>query len=284
MPKRIYLSFKIAILSVLLVAIGVPLQAQSARRVARDFTKDIRENHRTILIHKPSFLYKFNLKLNNNKKYAQLSKKQLDSLAYVKSDFVKNIQDSIFLHLFSLGYVEELKKYGFQPFVGKMPIPSNKPDYYVKIAQAELEERYYPYTDTAYLDEKAYVFEKNLNALDVSFWFKVYTARTDTSKELPVYFAENLLVDNINGQFTMGNNKSLVYYYKLNKLDISKIYKYATGLGKDYADFTFDQLMNNYIEKRLPASKIKGKYWYYDPVYKKLYTGDYHRFVEMKQQ
>lgn len=282
MPKRISINIKIVLLSGLFLVIGVPLQAQSARSVARDFAKDIRENHRTILIHEPAFLYKFNLKLNNNKRYAHLSKKQLDSLAYAKSAFVKNIKDSLFLHFFSIGYVGELKKYGFQPFIGKMPIPSNKPDYYANIVQTELDERYYPYTDTAYLDEKAYVFDKSLNALDVSFWFKVYKAGTDNPNADSVYFAENLLVDDLEGQFSMANNGTLVYYYKINKLTISKIYQYASGLGKDYADFTFDQLMNNYIKKRVPPSKIKGKYWHYDPVYKDLYPGDYDRFILMK--
>jgi len=261
---------------------GLPVQAQSARGVARDFTKDIRENHRTILIHEPAFLYKYSLKLDKNRRYAYLSKKQLDSLAYAKSDFVKNIKDSLFLHFFSIGYLGELKKYGFQPFLGKMPIPSKKPDYYANIVQAELEEQYYPYTDTAYLDEKAFVFKKYLNALDVSFWFKVYGAGTNSPKKDSVYFAENLLVDNLSGQFSMGSTGALVYLYRINKLTINKIYQYASGLGKDYADFTFDQLMNNYIEKRLPASKIKGKYWHYDPVYKNLYPGDYDRFILMK--
>jgi hypothetical protein len=89
-------------------------------------------------------------------------------------------------------------------------------------------------------------------------------------------------VDNLSGQFSMGSTGALVYLYRINKLTINKIYQYASGLGKDYADFTFDQLMNNYIEKRLPASKIKGKYWHYDPVYKNLYPGDYDRFILMK--
>lgn len=282
MPKKSVFHIKTILVVSLLLAVVMPLQAQSARKVARDFTKDIMENHRTILIHMPDFFYKFNLKLNKEKKYAHLSKKQLDALAYDKSEFVKNIKDSLFLHFFSIGYLGELKKFGFQPFIGKLPIPSKKPDYYANIVQVELDEQYYPYTDTAYLDQTAYVFKKNLNALDVNFWFKVYAAGTGNSKEKAVYFAENLLVDNINGQFSMTEQGSLVYYYKISKLNISKIYQYASGLGKDYALFTFDQLMNNYIEKRVPASKIKGKYWHYDPAYKSLYPGDYDRFVLMK--
>lgn len=283
MPKKSSVfHIKTILLVSLLLAIVIPLQAQSARKAAKDFTKDILENHRTILIHMPDFLYKFNLKFNKEKKYAHLSKKQLDALAYDKSEFVKNIKDPLFLHFFSIGYIGELKKFGFQPFINKMPTPSNKPDYYANIVQAELDEQYYPYSDTAYLDQKAYAFKRNLNALDVSFWFKVYAADAGISKKNAVYYAENLLVDNIKGQFSMTDKGALVYYYKIQKLTISKIYQYASGLGKDYAYFTFDQLMNNYIEKRVPASKIKGRYWHYDPAYKDLFPGDYDRFVLMK--
>lgn len=284
MPRKIVLSFRISILTGLLLVMGLPLQAQSERSVARKFVRDIRENHRTILIHEPVFLYKFNRKLENSKKYAHLNKKQMDSVSWATSDFVKNIQDSLFLHFFSMGYVAELKKFGLLPFIGKMPTPSNQPDYYSDIVQTELEERYYPYTDTAYLDERPYVVEKKLNALDVSFWFKVYAAGTKNVKDKDVVFAENLLTDDIDGQFAMGSRGTLVYYYKINKLTLSKIYTYASGLGRDYADFTFDKILNDYLRNVLPASKIKGKYWYYDPVYRRLYTGNGSRFIPVNHQ
>jgi len=42
-------------------------------------------------------------------------------------------------------------------------------------------------------------------------------------------------------------------------------------------------LLNNYLKKEVPASKLDGKYWHYDPVYKKLYIGDEYRFIEINQ-
>lgn len=284
MPKRIVLNFKIALLSGLLLAIGLPLEAQSPRSVARKFTKEIEQAHKTILILEPSFLYKFNLKYQNSSKYSHLSKEQLDSISWVNSSFVKDIPDSVFLHYFSIGYVEELKNFGLNPFIGKMPIPSNKPDYYADIAQAELEEQYYPYTDTAYLNNKAYTFNKNLNAIDVSFWFKVYSAGVKDVKNLKVLFAENLLTDNLDGQFSMDDKGTLVYFYKITPLTISKIYQYAAGLGKVYADYTYDHLLNDYLQKELPASKLDGKFWHYDPEFKRFYTDDQYRFTELSQQ
>ncbi|MBE0650070.1 MAG: hypothetical protein IH595_04430 [Bacteroidales bacterium] len=277
MPGRIAINLKITALSVLLLVVSMPSKAQSPRSVAREFTKDIIKNHKTILITEPDFLYKFNL----NYKNSQMSKEEQDSIAWTKSEFVKNITDSIFLHFFSIGYVEELKKFGFLPFIHKMPIPSNKPDFYADIVQAELEEQYYPYKDTAYLDNKPYVFKKNLNALDVSFWFKVYPASMNEQKDQKVYFTENLLVDDLEGGFSMGDKGTLVYYYKVDKLTLSKIYTYAAGLGRTYADYTFDHLLNNYLQKEVPASKLEGKYWHYDPELKRLYTGDEYKFIEL---
>lgn len=260
---------------------GLPLQAQSERSVARKFVRDIRKSHSTLLIQEPAFIYKFNRKLDHSEKYAHLNSKELDSISWAKSVFIKNIKDSLFYHYFSLGYVAELKRFGLLPFVGKMRTP-NKPDYYSDIVQAELEERYYPYRDTAYLDEKPYVVKKDLDALDVSFWFKVYAAGTKNVKDKEAVFAENLLTDDIEGQFIMGNRGTLVYYYKIHKLTLSKIYQYASGLGRDYADFTFDKILNDYLKSVLPASKIKEKYWHYDPEYRRLFTGDDYRFIPIK--
>lgn len=278
MPKRVVLCLKVSLLAGLIFALSMPLKAQSERSLARKFVKSIRESHRTILIHEPAYIYKYNRKLENSKKYARLNKEQMDSISWVKSDFIKNIHDSLFMHYFSEGYVSELKKFGLLPFIGKMPTPT-QPDYYSDIVQTELEERYYPHRDTAYVDEKPYAVEKKLNALDVSFWFKVYAAGTKNVKNKEVVFAENLLTDDIVSHFVMSENGTLVYFYKLDKLTLSKIYKYASGLGKDYADFTFDKILNDYLESVLPASKLKGKYWHYDPQYKKLYIGDYYRFI-----
>jgi len=91
------------------------------------------------------------------------------------------------------------------------------------------------------------------------------------------------LVDDINGQFSMDNKGTLVYFYKITKLSLSKIYQYAAGLGSTYADYTYDHLLNDYLKKELSASKLEGKYWHYSPEFKKFYTGDEYRFVELNQ-
>ncbi len=250
---------------------------QSERKLAKMFVEKARNNALTIEISPPDFLYKYNRKTGILDTIPFTSARQKDSILWVHSDFIRRIKDSVFIARFMQGYRSELKKYGFRLAVS--PADSNM--YRVHVAQIELEEQYYLFSDTAYADNDVYVHRQFLNALDVSSWF-LLKGPLIKNKKGKVLFAENLLTDNIEGHFTVDPySGEIKYLYTLDSLTVKKIYGYAQNLGRTYAGYTFDYLLNAYISRHLPASRRTDRYWRYDPYRRKFFFAYTDRFVPL---
>lgn len=269
-------------LSLLLLIFPVAnIQAQTQRRIAKAFVKSLQQNKKVVLITEPDYIYKYNLKKNILTKFPAVTQNEQDSLLWVHSDFIKHINDSIFLSYFMKGYLKELSVFNLIPYVNSVPLGTARPAYKINLAQVELEEQYYPFVDSAYYNDKALVFHKELNAVDFSMWFKIH-ALPETKKDTTVLFSEYLLSDIVtDGDFFMQNNGSVIYYYKLDKLTLKKIYEYVENLGKIYAGYTFNYILNQHIKKLIPDFNPGKNYWHYDPYKKILYTDENDRFINV---
>lgn len=255
---------------------------QTQRRIARDFVKSLEQTKKVVLITEPDYIYMYNLKKDILKKFPGATKEEQDSLLWAHSDFIKQISDSTFFVHFMKGFTKELITFNLVPYINKVPMGITDPTYKVDLAQVELEEQYYPFVDTAYYNDKALVFRKDLNALDFSMWFKIHSL-PQAKKDTTVLFAEYLLSDMVNdGSFFMQNNGSIVYYYKMDRLTIKKIYNYVENLGRIYAGYTFDYILNQYIQNHVTDYNKEKDYWHYDPYNKKLYTDNENRFINIK--
>lgn len=252
------------------------VRGQSERKMARKFVSIAAEGI-PAQVSPPSFLYKYNLKTGILDSITYANAREKDSILWVHSDFIRRINDSVFIARFMKGYLSELKKYGFRL---KDTVYGNN-GYRIHVAQIELEEQYYHYADTAYYGNGVYVHRQKLNALDVSSWFQVQGPMIKSPKG-KVLFAENLLTDDMEGHFAVdpysGNIKFL---YTLDSLTVKKIYSYAQNLGRTYAGYTFDYLLNTFLNRKLPASRRTDRYWRYDPYRKKLFVAYDDRFVPL---
>lgn len=257
------------------IAVFIPesnLNAQSQRKLAKIFIHKTIKEHPHIVIIKPDFIYKYNYDFNSDA-MSLASESQRNAASIKNSKFLKKINDSTFFSHFLNGYKMELMKYGFSPLVFSHNPKDTLNGYVVDIAQVELDEEFYPYSDSAIYNNNLYVFKKNLNALDVNMWFKIYKANKIVTK-VPVLFTENLLVDDFfDGHFVLSSNeKKLTYFYKIVPLTVKKIYKDVENLGRIYAEYTVDYLMNRYIRKNMPKnSNIKE--WHYNPYNRIIYSG-----------
>lgn len=251
------------------------IQAQSERKLAKMFVREM--VGMPVVVSPPAFLYKYNLKTGILDSIPYFNQRQKDSILWVHSDFIRKIKDSVFIAHFMDGYRSELKKYGF--LVVQRPFDSTY--YRVHVAQIELEEQYYFYSDTAYYGYDVYVHHQNLNALDVSSWF-VLKGPLIRDKKGKVLFAENLLTDNLNGHFQVDPySGDIKYLYTIDSLTVKKIYTYARNLGRTYAGYTFDYLLNVFLKKNVPAAKQTRRYWRYDPYRHKFFSAFDDRFVPL---
>jgi hypothetical protein len=265
------------LLTTFLLTLALVSLGQSERKLAKEFVAQA--SNITVHVTPPSFLYKYNLKTGILDSISYQNKREKDSILWVHSKFVQHIVDSVFIGDFMKGYTVELKKYGLHVLAGNK-LDSNT--YTVNVAQIELEEQYYFFSDTAYYGNDIYVHHQFLNALDVSSWFSLHGPLVPGSSG-KVLFAENLLTDIINGHFDVDPYSGEVkYLYQIDSLTVKKIYTYAQNLGRTYAGYTFDYLMNRFLDKHMSASGRTKHYWRYDPYRRKFFPALDDRFVPMQ--
>jgi len=135
----------------------------------------------------------------------------------------------------------------------------------------ELEETIYPYKDETILNGYTYFHQHYLNAIDVSTWFEINKVN-DTTMDQKTMFATDLLTDNLDGTFDYNENTDqLKYYYKIDTLNVKQIYELAIDLGKRYAEYTYDYLLNKYILLNKNPGDSLQYYWHYDLDRNKIY-------------
>ena len=112
-------------------------------------------------------------------------------------------------------------------------------------------------------------------------WFEI-----NDGEWKPVQFCEHNLVDGFDSKtdYSFWENK-IDYNYSIDTLELKDVYNYAVYLGRLYAGYTYDYMMNSYVGDEL---KKKG-YAYqlmlrYDPYKKQLrYAGEDDGFVEINE-
>lgn len=243
------------------------------KKIAKEFVYG--SNKRNALVITPDFIYKINQKtwlLDSIK--GSFSEEQKDSILWELSSYVKNIDDSIFLVKFSRGYNYQLAKYGFDvytPEATNLFMEKDSNSYVIDIPQMELEETIYPYKDETMLNGYTYFHQHYLNAIDVSVWFEINKVN-DTTMNRKTMFASDMLTDNLDGEFDYNENTDqLKYYYKIDTLTVNQIYDLSITLGKRYAQYTYDYLLNKYILSRKNPGDSLQYYWHYDLDRNKLY-------------
>lgn len=241
------------------------------RKLAREFIKH-QEKKGAVLVVQP-----FSLNMYNNNEYNFDSvyipqNYPLDSLLFQQTHLLKHISDSVFLENYLNGFINSLRRNGFQIFLPNELAEFRKvetPSYIFKFAQVELSEEISPYTiSEEFSGTKFYkVFE--LNMLNISSWFEFEAQDTAWSK---VLYAEDAVVDEFSGEIFLDEEKGTpVLYFGIDSLVVEEVYQMATDVGEKYASFFTDYLMNAYIEKHFPKDLTKGVFFHYDAENKILY-------------
>ena len=137
--------------------------------------------------------------------------------------------------------------------------------YQVNIAQIELEETLYSFRDEIMIYDKYFYHDHNLNAVYVNSWFEIKNLDEHNSDQ-QIYFTTDLISDVPDGSFNYDIFSGKVrYMYNIDSLEIKQIYDFAYELGKVYAGYTFDLLLNDELNSKIEPGKRSSRYWRYDP-------------------
>ncbi len=275
---------QLLILSASACLTGLLFSCNPERKLAKAFVENNRS--RSVVVLFPDFIFKTNQKTFILDSLNITDKTQSDSVLLANSLYLKDINDSLFLANFSLGFEKELSAFGFTVFEENGMVEFMEKDtnaFVVNVAQLELEESIYTHRDEELIYDAHYYHDQDLNAVYVNAWIEI-TRVDETTAEPNVYFATGVVTDDMEGQFTYDIfSGNINYVYNIDSLKIKDLYEGAYTLGRTYASYTYDFLLNHYLDKALPAGDRSATYWRYDPYEQSFFPAYDDRLVPLDE-
>jgi len=205
---------------------------------------------------------------------------QRDSIKFEMSNYLKNISDSAFLTRFVNSYMEELRALGVRVCLDgpdSINCPPAKDSWVVKMDNIELREFYIKTTDEQFIYPAIYQKDIDIEAISLHAWFSINKLNQER-KEQQLY-AENYISDEISESgFGIEKDKNqVVHYRKVQPLTLEKVYNMAEALGRKYASYTYDYLLNEYIFKT--SKSTPSTYYHYNRFENRLEEAGDNRFI-----
>ncbi len=268
-----------------LVMLGFAIQGcSSERKLAMSYADNT--GSVKIMVLQPENIFKINQKIFLLDSLGSIEDNQKDDFLLNHSLYLQHLNDSLFIANYMLGYTKELTKFGFHVYTEKqmqefMNADSNAIQ--ISIAQIELEETIYTFRDEAQTFGQTYYHDHDLNAVYVNSWFE-FTFLNNHNQKPPIYFATDMLVDQVNGVFDYDQFAGQMrYMYNTDTISTTMLYDFAYDLGRVYAGFTFDRLLNSELDLKLPLDKRSDRYWRYDPYSQTFFLGDDDKFITLDE-
>ncbi len=268
----------ILVLVILLIIQGCSLEHKYAVEFARNTSK------RNILVFTATTVDKSNLKTYLLDSLENVTDNNKDSLLLVNSDFLNDINDSLFLANYNLGYLKTLKSLGLNVFTSDNVtdfLERDTNNYRINIAQVQLEETLYDYRDEMEIYGDNYYHDFALNSVYLNSWFEVSKYDKHDESKRYVYFATDFATDIPDGKFDYDIfSRKVRYMYNIDSLKVENIYEFAYYTGGEFAMFTFDLLLNSELNNKVPESE-RTNYWSFDPENGVFYPAGEDRLVPM---
>ncbi len=254
------------------------------KKIAGEFIEA--NNTRSILIFSTDQIFKVNQKTEILDSLGVTDESKFDSVLYANSLYLKNINDSLFMANYTLGYKTELKSlglhvYGEDQTLEFLNIDTNA--YVSNIAQIEIEETLYEYRAGENIYGEYYYYDFNLNAVVVNSWIelKEYDKTGDGEQ---IYYATDMITDDFDGEFFPDLfSEEVRFAYNIDTLKTEALYDFAYLLGRKYATYTIDWMVNKYLDEQIPEGKRSDIYWRYDALRKSFYPEEVDKFIPLDE-
>lgn len=199
-----------------------------------------------------------------------------------QTEVLQDFNQDLFLDVVYNSYAQTLDDYGVHVYVPEDidNAPVDSTHWLVLLSRMEISGRITEYEDYLFSDVGDYSYKFPLNTVNVASWFEI-----NDGDWKPVLYNEHNLMDGFDSKtdFSIWTN-TIDYNYTIDTLKLDDVYNYAVYLGKLYAGYTYDYMLNAYVEAELN----KKGYFYqimlrYDPYKKQLrYADEDDGFVEIK--
>jgi hypothetical protein len=235
-----------------------------------------------LLITHPGFIYKSNLKKDQFIGLDAMAPESRDSALFFNSLYLKELDDSVIFENFLSNLMGELVSLGYEVYSQQNLdafLATKKKSYIFDIAQMELEEYILPHKEREVFDDTAVYFKSfDLNAVNMNTWFELAELNPDTQNRVVLY-ASHYVFDYLKGRFIRNTLTGEVKYRYVQKpMATEDVYKLASVLGKKYAGYLNDYLLNRYIASQLPEGSGPERYYHFDTKTKRLVPANAERF------
>ena len=199
------------------------------------------------------------------------------------SHVLDSLNQDAFLDIMYLAYADEMGKYGVDVYIPEDAdhVPVDSTHWLVILSNMEIQGLFTDYVDHLFdfIDEYDYSF--SLNTVNVASWFDV-----NDGEWHPTLFDEHNLMDDFDSNVTFSRNQGAQYQYEIKPIANDDLYDYAVYLGKRYAAFTYNYMMNSYVASGMEAKSQSPRFklrW--DPYEESFYFQEEGEgFVELKAE
>ena len=201
----------------------------------------------------------------------------------MQTNVLQGFSQDLFLDVMYGAYADMLRTYGLDVYIPDDidNVPVDSTHWLVMLSRMEISGRITEYEDYLFSDTDEFSYKHPLNTVNVASWFEI-----NDGEWRPVQFCEHNLIDGFDSEtdFSFWRNQ-MDYNYSIDTLQLNDVYNYAVYLGKLYASYTYDYMMNSYVGR-----KMQNMNYYYnvllrfDPYKKKLrYAAENDGFIELAE-
>lgn len=201
-----------------------------------------------------------------------------------KTEVLNGFSQDLFLDVMYGAYADALKAYGIEVYVPEDMdnVQVDSTHWLVMLSRMEISGRITEFEDYLFSDTDEFSYKHPLNTVNVASWFEI-----NDSVWKPVLYCEHNLMDGFDSKTDYSFwTQQLDYSYTIDTLKLEDVYNYAVYLGRLYAGYTYDYMMNSYVIDGLSKQHLDYRYWdrlRYDPYKKKLrYASDGDGFIELE--
>ena len=200
----------------------------------------------------------------------------------MQTDVLQDFSYNLFLDVLYNAYADGLQAYGLDVYIPEDAdnVLVDSVNWLVVLSRMEISGRITEYEDYLFSDTDEYSYKHPLNTVNVASWFEI-----NDGAWKPVLFCEHNLIDGFdsNTDYSFWANK-IDYSYTIDTLKLQDVYNYAVYLGKLYAEYTYDYMMNDYVKAALQKQNAMYQLLLrYDPYKKQLrYAVEDEYFIEVE--
>lgn len=243
------------------------------RKIAKAFVA--KPTKGAVLVLSPETIYRINLKDTVNPG-------NMDSTIYLNK-----INEYALIGISLTNLKNELIKLGFDVYDDSSLdeyMKRGDSSYVLKLSQVELEEGidytllYGDNTSPSKIDSSA-----GINFVNINSWFE-FGRKNVVDENFPLLYCSFSLTDSWNGEY-MYTGSGLAYAYEIDTLSIAEFSQLPDFLGKKYASYFYDYVMNIYILENLPEDFNPTYYYHYNPQNKviQIHLDEEDHFIEMEK-